>query len=181
MKLWQLGLALLLVLLIADVFRSAVHTAVAPEDALPAQEAEPPPDSSSLAETWGAEGGPVELQAYLPRGQKTAELVVSAFRTVVAENPKSVRAEVIDYKLGRARLALQMRGIKVPVVAVNGKTAFTVRLKGKPVKVQLADVRRLKTLPLDEVFRQIAAQELKTANAKGPTSRRVVRADARRG
>jgi hypothetical protein len=89
-----------------------------------------------------------------------AENVVSAFRAVSARRPDRVRAEIIDMRHPNARTALGLRGIKNPVVAVNSRTEYTVRLAGKKKRVSLASLGELRSLPLEEVLEQIVRQEL---------------------
>lgn len=169
MKLWQLALALAFLLIIGDMVRGIVRGGWGPEEVFAPAEARAPaevPDRTEYSEVWGAEAPKVVLQAYLPRGNATAERVVRALRTVVSRRPTAVRADVLDMNHPHAKTALEMRDIKMPVVAVNSKTAFSVLLRGKRTQVSLEDVARLKALPLEDVLDQIVSQELKARPAK---------------
>jgi hypothetical protein len=164
MKLWQLLLGLGVILVFVAFLGAAVR--IGPDAAeltetSPLPPAEPPVDPTKLSESWGASPSRVMLQAFLPRGNKTAERVVRAFRAVVAAHRESVRAEVLDMRQPAALAQLEHRGIRMPFVAVNGKTRFRVRVRGRSQDVLLQDVGQLKALPLEDVLNQIVEQQLK--------------------
>ena len=162
MKLSQLIVGLLLILLIVMLYASVFGSTQDPAEILaPGQAAPAMPDPSEYSETWGPEGAPVMLQAYLPRGNAMAERVVTAFRKVQERRPADVRSEVVDMTHPLASTAMELRGVKAPVVGVNRKTDFQVQLGGKSKKVSLADLKQLKSLPMETILEQIVEQELK--------------------
>jgi hypothetical protein len=174
-KLWHLALVLVVLLLVADLMRGTLRRAMAPEDELPpppppaaeaggGAAAEKPPlplNPSDVGESWGPRNAPVRLQAYLPRGNKTGERVVTAFRAVTKAYPTLTRAEIIDMSKPGVPEAMVLKGIRMPFVAVDEKTSYKVRVNGRTQEISLADVRKLKDLPLADVLKQIVVQELK--------------------
>jgi hypothetical protein len=128
-------------------------------------------DPSRLVESWGAERPTVRLQAVLPRGNPMAERCVAAMRSITDRYPLDASAEVIDMTQPGHEEAMAQRGIRTPLLAVNARTEFDIQLEGKPVHIQLTDLRRLRSLPIDHVLDAIVEQEMrkaKTAGAPGP-------------
>ena len=173
MKLTHLLLAMGLAVLVALLWGSVISHGDDPEAMLSsAGNAPPTPDPSDYSESWGPKDAPVMLQACLPQGNPFAERVRAAFREVSQRRPTLVRVEVLDMSHPLTAKTMAFKGIRTPVVAVNGKTSFRIRLANQSTNISLVDVKRLKSLPLEEVFGQIVDQELKSRGSPGAPGRK---------
>jgi hypothetical protein len=164
MKLIHLIIAAVVFIVLAEVIGSAIRSGGDPDALLgiaAPQETSMGPESMQMATTaWGAEDPVVTFGAFLPRGNATAEEVVSALREVSHAYPDQVRVEVLDMTQDIVRESMSARGLRTPLLTLDGKTEFTVVLEGREEKIDLGDVARLKSLPMLDVLTQIVEQQV---------------------